>query len=70
VDGRWARGEDREIRGNLLDTEYQIEQGPEKIAEVSRKWFRVRESYGVGITPEKDDAPVLAITLAVDQMSS
>ena len=63
-------GEDWEIQGNLLDHEYQIEQGREKVAEVSRKWFRVRESYGVEITPGQDDALVLAITAAIDQMAS
>jgi uncharacterized protein YxjI len=63
-------GEDWEIQGNLLDHEYQIEQGREKVAEVSKKWFRVRDSYGVEIAPGQDDALVLAITAAIDQMAS
>ena len=63
-------GEDWEIQGNLLDHEYQIEQGREKVAEVSKKWFRVRDTYGVEIAPGHDDALVLAITAAIDQMAS
>jgi uncharacterized protein YxjI len=63
-------GEDWEIQGNLLDHEYQIEQGREKVAEVSKKWFRVRDTYGVEIAPGQDDALVLAITAAIDQMAS
>ena len=62
--------EDWEIQGNILDHEYQIEQGREKVAEVSKKWFRVRDTYGVEIAPGQDDALVLAITAAIDQMAS
>ena len=63
-------GEDWEIQGNLLDHEYRIEEGREKVAEVSKKWFRVRDTYGVEIAPGQDDALVLAVTAAIDQMAS
>jgi uncharacterized protein YxjI len=74
VRDRWAveipGGEGWEIQGNILDHEYRIEQGREKVAEVSKRWFRVRDTYGVEIAPGQDDALVLAITAAIDQMAS
>lgn len=62
-------GEDWEIQGNILDHEYKIEKGNAKIAEVSKKWFRVRDTYGVEVAPGQNDALVLAITAAMDQMA-
>jgi len=44
-------GPDLEVQGNILDHEYSIGEGRDKIAEVSKKWFRLRDSYGVSIDP-------------------
>ena len=44
-------GPDLEVQGNILDHEYTIGEGREKVAEVSKKWFRVRDTYGVEIEP-------------------
>ena len=43
---------------------------PVKIAEVSEKWFRVRDGYGVEVTPGQNDALLLAITVCIDQMAA
>ena len=40
-----------------------------KVAEVSKQWFRVRDTYGVEIAPGQDDIIVLAVTVAVDVMA-
>jgi uncharacterized protein YxjI len=61
-------GEDLEIQGNLLDHEYDIKQGRTKVAEVSKKWFRLTDSYGVEIEPGQNDILILAITVAIDMM--
>lgn len=70
---RWTvnvrNGPDFEIQGNILDHEYRIEQGRNRIAEVSKKWFRLRDSYGVEIDPGQDDILILAATVAVDMMA-
>ena len=42
-------GEDMEAKGNIVDHEYKIERGGDKIAEVSKRWFRVRDTYGIEI---------------------
>jgi uncharacterized protein YxjI len=40
------------------------------IATISKKWFRVRESYGVDIASGEDIPLVLAITVAIDALTS
>jgi uncharacterized protein YxjI len=62
-------GPDLEVKGNILDHEYTIGEGRDKVAEVSKKWFRVRDSYGVSIDPGQDDIIILAIAVCIDQMS-
>src|SRR5512143_3198626 len=63
-------GPDIEIQGNLLDHEYTFEQGGRKIAETSKKWFRLRDSYGVEIEPGQNDILILAATVAIDMMEN
>jgi uncharacterized protein YxjI len=50
---RWtvqvADGPDLEVKGNIVDHEYTIEDGLTKAAEVSKKWFRVAGTYGVEV---------------------
>lgn len=62
-------GPDMDIKGNIVDHEYKFEQGREKVAEVSKKWFRVRDTYGVEIAPGQKDILILAATVAIDMMS-
>ncbi len=62
-------GSDLEVKGNILDHEYTIGEGREKVAEVSKKWFRVRDTYGVEIEPGQDDVLILAVTACIDQMA-
>ena len=49
--------------------DYWIEDDGTKIAEISKKWFRVRDTYGVEIAPGQNAALVLAVTVAVDSMA-
>ena len=58
-------GPDLEVQGNILDHEYRIG----NVAAVSKKWFRVRDSYGVEIAPGQNDVLILAVTVCIDQMS-
>jgi uncharacterized protein YxjI len=57
------------VKGNILDHEYTIGEGRDKVAEVSKKWFRIRDSYGVEIEPSQDDGVILAVTVCIDQMA-
>ena len=73
VRDRWTvkigNGPDLDVQGNILDHEYRIGEGRDQIAEVSKKWFRVRDSYGVQIDPGQNDILILAVTVAVDMMA-
>lgn len=62
-------GEDMEAKGNIVNHEYRVERGGDKVAEVSKKWFRVRDSYGVEVAPGQDEALLLAVVVCIDQMS-
>jgi uncharacterized protein YxjI len=62
-------GPDMTAHGNLLDHEYEIEADGNEVASVSKKWFRVRDSYGVEIEPGQDDALILAVTVCVDALT-
>jgi len=56
------------VRGNVLDHEYTITRNGATVATVSKRWFRVRDTYGVEVSPGEDDAFVLAVTAAIDAM--
>ena len=56
------------MRGKILDHEYRIKQGGEKVAEVSKRWLRMRDTYGIEIEPGQDDVLILAIAVALDTM--
>ena len=65
----FASGGEYEIKGNIVDHEYEFKRDGREVAKVSKRWFRVRDSYGVEIEPGEDDVLVLAIAVAIDQMS-
>lgn len=62
-------GEDLKVHGNIVDHEYEIERDGDKVAEVSKKWFRLRDTYGVEIYDPTITPLILAITVAVDALS-
>ena len=61
-------GPDLSAMGNFVDHEYTIEQDGNKVAEISKKWFRVRDTYGVEIEQGANIPLILAITVAIDAM--
>ena len=62
-------GPDLHVQGNIVDHEYTIERDGDKVAEVSKRWFRVRDTYGVEVAPGQDDVLLLAITAVIDTMA-
>lgn len=62
-------GPDLEVQGNILNHEYTIGEGRDKVAEISKKWFRIRDSYGVEIEPGQEDIIILAVAVCIDQMA-
>lgn len=56
------------VKGNIFDHEYKIRRDGEKVAEVSKKWFRMRDTYGIDIEPDQDDVLILAVAVALDAL--
>jgi uncharacterized protein YxjI len=61
-------GPDLEAKGNIVDHEYEFERDGDKVAEVSKRWLRMRDTYGIEVMPDQDDALILACTVCIDQM--
>lgn len=61
-------GPNLDVKGNILQHQYTIGEGRDKVAEVSKKWFRVRDTYGVEVAPGQDNLLILAVTVCLDQM--
>ena len=53
--------EELEAKGNIVDHEYKIERDGDHVAEISKRWFRVRDTYGIEIAPGENDALILAV---------
>jgi uncharacterized protein YxjI len=62
-------GDDMEAKGNITDHEYKIERSGDRVAEISKRWFRVRDTYGIEIAPGQDDALILAASVCIDRMT-
>ncbi len=62
-------GEDLDVQGNIVDHEYSIKAGGDKVAEVSKRWFRVADTYGVEISPGQNEILLLAVTAVIDSMT-
>jgi uncharacterized protein YxjI len=62
-------GPDLDIQGNIVDHEYTFSEGRTPVATVSKKWFRVADTYGVEVVPGRDPVLVLAATVALDVMA-
>ncbi|KUL23687.1 LURP-one-related/scramblase family protein [Actinoplanes awajinensis] len=63
--------DDLEMKGNLLDHEYVIEQGGDEVAAVSKRWLTIRDTYAVrvaeGVNPLLIIGSVLALDLALER---
>ena len=62
-------GPDLRVQGNVVDHEYTIERDGQQVAEVSKRWFRVRDTYGVEIAPGENEILILATTAVIDTMA-
>ena len=69
---RWdvkvKNGPDLDVQGDFLAHEYTIKEGRKKVAEVSKKWLRITDTYGVEVEDGQNDILILAIAVAIDIM--
>lgn len=73
VHERWRikqeAGPELTVHGNIFDHEYTLESDGFTVAEVSKKWGRLRDTYALAIGPSADHATVLAAAIAIDTMA-
>ena len=63
-------GADMKAKGNIVDHEYEIERDGDTVATISKRWFRVRDTYGVDVATGEDTPLILAITVAIDSLTT
>ena len=49
--------------------EFQITAQGQVVATISKQWFAAELMYGIAIAPGQDDVLLLAIAIAIDEMS-
>ncbi len=62
-------GPELNAKGNIVDHEFEIERDGETVAEISKRWFRVRDTYGIEVAAGENDALILAATVCIDEMA-
>ncbi|MFJ4924808.1 LURP-one-related/scramblase family protein [Streptomyces sp. NPDC088736] len=59
-------GTELDVSGKILDREFGIDYDGELLAQISRRWLRVRETYGVDIVrDDADTALLIAVAVCV-----
>jgi uncharacterized protein YxjI len=60
---------DMVAQGDILHHEYDIRRGGEAVARVSKHRFALSDTYGIEVAPGEDEGLVLAVAVAVDEMT-
>ena len=58
--------DDLEATGSLLDREYTFSRHGRVVAEVSKRWFTMTDTYGIEIADGEDDVVILASAVIID----
>ncbi|MEU1014894.1 LURP-one-related family protein [Streptomyces sp. NPDC005900] len=59
-------GTELDVSGKILDREFAVEYDGELLADISRRWLSVRETYGLHVVREDaDPALLVAVTVCV-----
>jgi uncharacterized protein YxjI len=57
-----------EAVGDIIGKDFEIREGGQVVAQVSRSWFRIRDTYGVDIAPGENDALFVCIAICLDRI--
>ena len=57
---------DLEAMGDFFDHEYEFLLGDRPVAQVSKRWIALTDSYGIDISPGADDVLILACAVVID----
>lgn len=58
--------DDLTAQGSFLDHEYTFSRGSRTVATVSKRWFSIRDTYGIDVEEGHDDILVLASAVVID----
>ena len=61
--------DDLKAQGNFLDHEYTFTRDDRPVATVSKKWFRLTDTYGIDIAQGEDVVLILASAVVIDLCS-
>lgn len=57
---------DLEAQGDFLDHEYTFTRNGRIVAQVSKRWFSIRETYGINVADGEDDILIVASAVVID----
>ncbi|MEI7033911.1 LURP-one-related/scramblase family protein [Streptomyces pratensis] len=61
-----AEGTELDVSGKILDREFAIEYDGELLAQVSRRWLTIRDTYGIDVVrDDADTALLVAVAMCV-----
>lgn len=60
---------DLRIKGDILDHNYTISRDGETVAQVSKKWISLRDSYSIDVAPGEDPLLLVACAIVVDRIA-
>ena len=64
-----AGGVDLIAQGDILRNEYAISRSGDAVARISKHHFAMSDTYDVDVLPGEDDALILAVAVAIDEMA-
>lgn len=59
---------DLEAQGDILDHEYEITRGGQRVAAISKRWISVRDTYAIDVAEGEDDVLLLACAVVLERM--
>jgi len=65
-----GNGEELKAKGSITDHQYKIERDGKRVAEVSKKWFRIRDTYGIEIDGSENAPLILAACVCIEELGS
>jgi uncharacterized protein YxjI len=63
-----AGGPRLEAVGNIIDKDFEIRDGHQVLARISRHWFRIRDTYVIDIASGENDALMICIAVCLDRI--
>jgi len=57
-----------EATGDIIDKEFEIRDGHQVVAQISRAWLKLRDTYGVDVAPGENDALIICIAICLDRI--